>query len=258
MTRTFRDYARSFAENLDARKAYRWASGVCAAAALAITLPYIWKTTERIPEDCMGIIYHDITTDSFSRDHGQKSYKLDDGKIILVDLKNKDDGDYDHFDPDGFYSMRDITTGDETVSERTIQRMAETARENIRYRQKAQRLTEDIRKNGKPVKTMTSYLGNHIPLLSKLPKIPFFDPWEVEIEEPINWINIYSREKSWDPPVSITLNEVGDLIFCVTGDEPYTFTDSSGNGSMDETLLEANSGVPTERYRREFLDKIVD
>ncbi|MBI4163607.1 MAG: hypothetical protein HY512_01980 [Candidatus Aenigmarchaeota archaeon] len=33
-----RDYARSFAENLDARKAYRWASGLCAAAALTLVL----------------------------------------------------------------------------------------------------------------------------------------------------------------------------------------------------------------------------
>src|SRR3989338_1397103 len=38
MTKTFRDYARSFAENLDARKAYRWASGLCATTALAFAL----------------------------------------------------------------------------------------------------------------------------------------------------------------------------------------------------------------------------
>ncbi len=36
--RTFRDYARSSVENLDARKAYRWASGLCAATALALAL----------------------------------------------------------------------------------------------------------------------------------------------------------------------------------------------------------------------------
>ncbi len=38
MTRIFRDYARSSVENLDARKAYRWTSGLCAAAALALAL----------------------------------------------------------------------------------------------------------------------------------------------------------------------------------------------------------------------------
>ncbi len=38
MKRSFRNYARSFAENLDARKAYKWASGLCAAAALGLAL----------------------------------------------------------------------------------------------------------------------------------------------------------------------------------------------------------------------------
>ena len=71
-------------------------------ATLAVAMPLFDKPEERIPADPLGIIYHDITTDPGVGGYGQKAYRFDD-RMVLVNLKNKQDDDLDHFDPDGFY-----------------------------------------------------------------------------------------------------------------------------------------------------------
>ena len=58
--------------------------------------------------------------------------------------------------------------------------------------------------------------------------------------------------------MTVIVNELGDITFSVGGDKPYSFTDDGGNGSMDETIKEGQSGISTEKYRHEFLDQLIE
>ncbi len=89
--RKFLDYARSFAETLDARKAYKWASGVCAAAALVLALDASSvedkytppKDTRTDLEVVMGVV---------EKNTGNYTFHLPTGKEIIINRKRVSEG----------------------------------------------------------------------------------------------------------------------------------------------------------------------
>ena len=200
MRRTFGDYARSFAENLDTRKAYRWAAGAFAGLALGLALEtYRDPFVNLDPNSAVAPIVRDVFERGKKGEKSREKYyclpyqvfghdsnpkvevQLDQyghptGGIrvttILRECAGLDEDappfpmdrtlqEFDDLNGDGVFD------GEDKSLDTSYERIVGGIKDNIRYRKMAEAVASYVERNGK-CQTQWKPFFPHIPSLSFL------------------------------------------------------------------------------------------
>ncbi len=238
--RKLRDYARSFAETLDARKAYKWASGVCAAAALALVVSESREPQDPFihldPNTRVAPIIRDVYQNGGKgRDRAKDEYhlnpaKFQDDSLVSVEVPLGRDGlpknslkmttlkgefierptqEFPDLDGDG-----DCDSDDPNLDSR-YSRLVVGINEEIKYRNMARAVFDYVGKNGAKTTVWEPYFSK------------------------ISWLSFWGRDvESPNSPRTVTLNKDTEEEFGVSAEQKGSF------GCRELTIHHITRGHP--------------